>query len=55
MFVENNDIQQLRHAGDDVHWNERPSLQYYFFCKEYPIIILYLLFIHSKKHLYINI
>ena len=37
-----------------MHLNERPSLQYSF-CKEYPIIILYLLFIYSKILLYINI
>ena len=31
MFVENNDLQQHGHAGNDVHLNERPSLQYSFF------------------------
>ena len=40
MFVENNVIQQLGHAGDNVHLNERPSLKYSFYFKEYPIIIL---------------
>ena len=31
MFVENNVIQQLRRAVDDVQLIERPSLQYSFF------------------------
>ena len=31
MFVENNVMQQHVHAGEDVHLNERPSLQYSFF------------------------
>ena len=50
MFVENNVMQQHRHAGDDVYLNERLYLQW-----EYSIIILYLVFIYSKIHLYTNI
>ena len=30
MFVENNVMQQQGHAGDDVHLNEWPSVQYSF-------------------------
>ena len=47
MFVENNVMQQHRHAGDDMHMNERCVEDHLsntlFFCKESSIIMLYLL------------
>ena len=56
MSVENNVIQQLKHAGDDVHLNERPSLQYLSLqgIPHNNIIYIYI-YIYSKIHLYVNI
>ena len=36
MFVENNVMQQLGHAGNEVHLNKRPSLQYSFSARNTP-------------------
>ena len=42
MFVENNVMQQYEHAGDDAHLNEDHLSSTLFFCKEYPILTLWL-------------
>ena len=47
MFTENNVMQKHRNAGDDMHLNERPSLQYSFFLQG-KLIKLYLMFIYSN-------